>query len=750
LKNFLVKVAIPVPSFHTYDYLPCPTHPEAGSYVKGMRVLVPAGSRKLVGIVVATAETVSDADNKAAEHFQKRPVEALLDLTATLDPSVFALCSWVQGYYLSYPGETFAAAIPPALREGSSQASILDELNEDILRAAPHLAKHVDNIKGSRRRNLAQLLLAATNGVATKTLAGLGFSKQQMHWLVEQGLACNTREYANAHGGQTKDQAAPLVTPQHPKLTDEQASALAHLPKEKSYRCCLLQGVTGSGKTEVYMRWIVQLPANTQALVLVPEIALTPQLEERFRQRFGNSVALYHSNQNAQSRLRVWQQARLGNIKVVIGTRSAVFLSFNKLGGIIVDEEHDGSFKQQEHPRYHARDVAVYRAFLQDIPIILGSATPSLETLLNCQRGRYLHLLMQNRATNATAPGISITDIRALVLDGGLSLPLRQRIQTHVDNGHQVLLFINKRGYAPVLFCPACSWIAACQHCDARLTYHQSFNALRCHHCDTRYAVPAICPACLTSTLKPLGIGTESIEEALKKYFPAIPVMRFDRDSVSTNRRLDALLGKIRQTTPCIIVGTQLLAKGHDFPDLTLVGVIDPDAGLFSSDFRAAEKTSQLMLQVAGRAGRAEFPGEVIIQTRFPDHPLIQALTRRSYETIAAHELAMREQSHLPPYGSMVLIRGEANTQQRCEEGLRTLTESLAATCTDALTVHGPYPSAVARKKGRFHGYVWIISANRIKMNRLLNHWIHSANAVKIVSVPGFRWLLDVDPQETI
>jgi len=739
-----------VPSRHAYDYLPCLEHPAAASYLAGMRVLVPVGGRTMVGIVTHTAVLPEPEAERQIVTAGKKRILDVLDRTPSVDEAVFALCRWTSSYYLSNPGETFAAALPPLMRQGRPATEILEDLDEEVMLATPDLAARIEGIRGDRRRLLASRLLASSHGIGIDETLRQGFSRQQIRWLVGQGLASTLRQ-APCRGNV---QPLPTAAEQRRPLTMEQSRLLDTLSVEPTFRCSLLHGITGSGKTEVYLRWIERLPDLGQVLVLVPEISLTPQLEQRFRERFGEAVSTYHSNQSARQRLRVWQSARSGQTRIVIGTRSAVFLGFMALRGIIVDEEHDGSFKQQESPRYHARDVAVYRAFLANIPVILGSATPSLESLLNCRRERYAYLRLTQRASQVRPPLIHIIDVRSQPLDGGLSSPLRQALARHIAQRRQALLFINKRGYAPVLFCPACQWLAVCRHCDARLTFHQSLGVLRCHHCDTRYEVPHICPQCRTSTLKPLGVGTESIEEVLHRHFPEVPVIRFDRDAVTSQRQLETLLARIRQTRPCLIVGTQLLAKGHDFPDLTLVGIVDPDAGLFSSDFRAAEKTAQLLLQVAGRAGRAEHAGEVLIQTRFPDHPLVQALIHQDYGQIADHELSLRKQAGLPPWGAMAVLRGEASSAERCEKGLTELVVSLRSLATDlphgALAVHGPYPATVARRKGRFHAVAWIVGLQRKTMNRVLRHWLDTVLTRANPTPSGLRWHLDVDPVDTV
>ncbi|MBK8970614.1 MAG: primosomal protein N' [Hahellaceae bacterium] len=740
---FRIQIALPIPSFSLYDYLPTPTHPGAEHYTPGKRVLVPVGTRRCVGLITAIVPA-----EPAELELAYKPILRLLDDAPVLDAHILSLCHWIVDYYSSFPGDTYQAALPPAYREALEGRCVQDKLREERLILSQSPDNNAPKLRSQGQQGLLDHLQANPQGCTLPALRTAGFTRAQVNALALKGLV----ERVHAPLAGTSSQSPSSRTSQ-PELSPEQAAVLARLPPANAFHCAVVQGVTGSGKTEVYLRWIQHLPTSAQVLVLVPEIALTPQLAQRFEARFGDAVVLYHSNQTPAARLSVWTRARKGQVRIVIGTRSSIFLGFKTLGAIIVDEEHDGSFKQQDNPRYHARDAAVYRAWTENIPIVLGSATPSLETLLNCRKGRYSLHRMRSRATQAKPPAIHILDTRHMGLETGLSTPLLTRLHQHLANGKQALLFLNKRGYAPVLYCPSCAWMATCRQCDTRLTYYQAANALRCHHCDSRYDVPAICPACKTSTLKPLGIGTESIEETLAREFPDVRVIRFDRDAASTQTKLERLLDEIRATQPCIIIGTQLLAKGHDFPHLTLVGIVDPDPGLFSSDFRASEKTSQLLLQVAGRAGRAHHTGEVFLQTRFPDHPLIQLLAQQDYDRIADNELHMREHAGLPPYTAMALIRGEARLAAPCEQGLQALMTSLSHFAAGQLTLHGPFPTAVARKKNRFHAHIWVSSSNRKQLTSVLHAWCiaESARQRGAPRAPGgFRWLLDVDPLDTI
>ena len=530
-------------------------------------------------------------------------------------------------------------------------------------------------------------------------------------------------------------------------LNDEQAAALAAISaKPDQFTVFLLNGVTGSGKTEVYLQAIQEtLARQKQSLVLVPEISLTPQTIARFRARFAVPVAALHSNLSDGERMAVWLAARSGEAKIVIGTRSAIFTPFADLGLVIVDEEHDLSFKQQDRFRYHARDMAVLRARLNNIPIVLGSATPSLESLLNAKRDRYQALHLALRAGGATMPTFTLLDVRKQKMHEGLSVPLLQAMRAELQAGNQVMLFLNRRGFAPVLFCNQCNWIAGCKRCDARMVCHRSPRELRCHHCDTRAPIPKQCEACQASSLEQVGLGTQRVEEILHAEFKDIPVIRVDRDTVNTRDALHDLLAQINTREPAILLGTQMLAKGHHFPQVTLVGVIDADHGLFSPDYRAAEQMGQLLMQVAGRAGRAEKPGNVIIQTKCPDHPHLQKLINEGYPAFASMLMTEREQFLLPPYAYSAILRAEAyaeSTASRFLEKIKQLGEQAA----EAVILLGPVPAVMAKKKGLHCQNLLIKAGKRHVLQKFLVNLLQKLD--ELPARQTVKWVLDVDPVE--
>jgi primosomal protein N' (replication factor Y) len=536
-----------------------------------------------------------------------------------------------------------------------------------------------------------------------------------------------------------------------PKLTDEQARALATLREGDGpstglgagFAVSLVEGITGSGKTELYLQRAADvLAAGRQVLVLVPEIGLTPQLAERFARRFGASVVSYHSAMAEGKRTQAWLRARDGAAGVVIGTRSAVFVPFKDLGLVIVDEEHDGSFKQHEGLRYSARDLAIVRAQRARAPVILGSATPSLETLNNARSGRYRHARLTRRVHSVAPPAIRLLDIRSRPLDHGMSAPLLEAIGRHLDAGGQALLFINRRGYAPVLLCHDCGWQAPCKQCDARLTLHRARGRLICHHCGSEQGIPAVCGACNSKALMPVGEGTERIETGLRDAFPGKRVERFDSDRIRRRGELEKLLADIRSGAIHILVGTQMLAKGHDFAGLSLVGILDVDQALYGNDFRAIERMGQLVTQVAGRAGRVGQQAEVILQTHETRNPELLCLLEGGYPALAERLLKHRKTLGLPPYAHLALLRAEGPS---LAQALAFLAEVRAALPREPkVGVLGPVPAPMERLAGRFRAQLLLQASSRAALQKLL-----AAAVPRFDQLPAarkVRWSVDVDP----
>lgn len=535
-----------------------------------------------------------------------------------------------------------------------------------------------------------------------------------------------------------------------PALNPAQTTTVAAIGSSlERFQTFLLDGVTGSGKTEVYLQSIeTVVAAGKQALVLIPEIGLTPQTIARFRERFDVPLAVFHSALTERERLQAWLMARDGMAAIVIGTRSAVWTPLRSPGLIIVDEEHDLSYKQQEGFRYSARDVAIVRAQRAKVPVILGSATPSLESLHNARIGRYQYLYLPERAGSAKIPALEMLDLRGLPMHGGLSEPLLERISAHLARKEQILLFLNRRGYAPLVLCHQCGWMAQCDRCDAKLAHHQAAKLLRCHHCGAEHPPKTRCPHCGGQELLKIGYGTERIVETLNHFFANASVVRIDRDSTRRKGVLQRLLDNIQAGEADILVGTQMLAKGHHFPKVTLVAIVDADSRLYGIDFRSSERLAQQVIQVAGRAGRADAPGTVIIQTHHPSHPLLAALATHSYTTLADSVLRERKQAQWPPFRSLALLRAEAPSQAEPICFLEEAKHTALSVHTPGITIYGPVPAPMERRAGRYRAQLLLQSRARRTLQHMLSAWIPSLEHLK--TARKVRWSLDVDPQEML
>jgi primosomal protein N' (replication factor Y) len=529
------------------------------------------------------------------------------------------------------------------------------------------------------------------------------------------------------------------------QLNQDQQHAVNIINDNNGFKVFLLDGVTGSGKTEVYLQVIAEiLNADKQALVLVPEIGLTPQTVARFQNRFKVNIAVMHSRLTPKERLNAWLMAKKNIAKIIIGTRSAIFVPLAKPGIIILDEEHDLSFRQQSGLRYSARDLATVRGKLENIPIILGSATPSLESLRNAKSKRYIRLQLLERAGSAIHPSYNLIDMRNQKLVEGLSEKLIQKIENHLQQNGQILIFINRRGYSPTLLCQSCGLVIECNRCDARMTLHQKPHYLHCHHCGATKPIPKICPECNSDQLVPLGFGTERVEEALKNLFPDASLLRIDRDTVRTRDAMHKMLEEIHNNQCQILIGTQILAKGHHFPNVTMVAILNADNGLLSSDFRAEEYTAQLIMQVSGRAGRAEKPGEVYIQTYNPHHPLLLQLINFGYHSFAMENLLERQKANLPPFAYFALFRAEARNASKALEFLQQL-KNKTATIQSNIKLLGPIPAPMQRKAGYYRAQLLISSKNRNSLHDLLDFLAHHIETLKPSSL---RWSLDIDPMD--
>lgn len=566
--------------------------------------------------------------------------------------------------------------------------------------------------------------------------------------VILQALPVGLKRLAPPTRRSTRPAKPPKAAPK-PALTVEQQVAVDAIEPGAGFSVHLLHGVTGSGKTEVYLRLVDKaLAAGRQALLLVPEINLTPQLEARVRARFPEAgVVSLHSELAEAARERNWRAAFCGEANIVLGTRLAVFTPMPRLGLIVIDEEHDPSFKQQDGMRYSARDIAVFRGHRAGIPVLLGSATPALESWANAQNRRYGLLTLRERANpEATLPIVRLLDTRRLVLQEGVGAPLLAAIRERLARGEQSLVFLNRRGYAPVLACPACGWISRCKRCAANMVLHLADRRLRCHHCGFEHGVPKACPTCGNQDIHPYGRGTQRLEGWIQAQFPEARVVRVDRDSVKSRKQWEAMLERIHGGEADILVGTQMLAKGHDFPRLTLVGVLGADSALFAADWRAPERLFAQLMQVAGRAGRAELKGEVIIQTQYPDHPLYAALIAHDYPGYAETLLKERAEAGFPPYAFQAMLRAEAPEMADAIAFLK-LAAALPIIAEHAqVMIYDPVPMRMARLANLERGQLLAESASRPALQAFLPRWREAIEGIKAPS--RLRWHIEVDPLE--
>ena len=730
--NDILRLAVDVPLRRLFDYRP-PPGVDAAQLAPGVRLWVPFGRRRVVGVLIERRATSDVPAGKL------RAASALIDESPVIDAALLELLRWSADYYHHAPGEVIAAALPAPLRAGATALGTEERWTLSAAARAGELPPL--SARAGRLREMVEALEKhAAVDVATLTALSPRW-REHLRELEKRGWAIRLN-------------VAPAAAPRRPvnvgkgpEPMPEQARAIDAITAAGGrFAPFLLHGVTGSGKTEVYLRAIAEVVARgQQALVLVPEISLTPQLVARFAERFDAPLAVLHSSLPDQERLRAWRAARSGEAPVVIGTRSAIFAPLARPGLIVVDEEHDSSYKQQEGFRYSARDLALARAQRLSVPVVLGSATPSLESLERVQAGRATLLELPARTGGASAPSIHLIDLRRHAATQGIATPVVLTIKRHLDAGGQVLLYLNRRGYAPTLFCPACGWAAPCPRCDARLTVHQREGRLHCHHCGSEQRVPELCPTC-GEPAKPVGQGTERIEETLAHLFPDVPLERIDRDAVRRRGALEAALDRVTSGAVRLLVGTQMLTKGHHFPDVSLVVVLNADQGLFGTDFRASERLAQTIVQVAGRAGRAERPGEVLIQTEYPEHPLLAQLIAGGYDAFATAALEERRAARWPPFARIAVLRAEAPRRELPIEFLERARDIAASLAPPGLEVLGPATAPMERRAGMYRAQLLLHAPTHSPLQRLL-----AALMPAIEDLPEarrVRWSLDVDPLE--
>ena len=727
----LVPIAIDAPLRRLFDY----AVPDGLGVAlqAGQRVRVPFGRGERIGVVAG------EAAEQPAPAFEVRALAEVLDDTPLIPAELFALCHWTADYYQHPLGEVLAAVLPGPLRAGEpprratqTWLRLTEAGRAALVSLGPRAAAQRRLLEALQTADQPRAALSARepgNAAALRKAIGAG-------WIESHEAEPESPAFR-------LEQAAPA-------LSAEQTAALIQLRDGEGFRASLIEGVTGSGKTELYLQRAADvLAAGQQVLALAPEIGLTPQLAQRFAERFGaDAVASFHSGVSDGERASIWMAAREGRLPIVVGTRSAVFVPLARPGLILVDEEHDVSYKQQDGLRYSARDVAVLRARRLGIPVVLGSATPALESLHNARSGRYAHIHLRERVHRQPPPRVALLDVRHRPLSDGLSAEMVEAVDRHLRAGNQALLFLNRRGYAPVLLCHDCGHVSPCPNCDARLVLHRGRRRLVCHHCGHVVAMPRQCNDCGGETLVPVGQGTERIEDALRLRFPEARIERVDSDRLRSAAQMDRLFADVRAGAVNLLVGTQVLAKGHDFAGLTFAGLVDVDQALFGTDFRAIERMGQLVTQVAGRVGRAGQPGEVILQTHQPDHPLLQRLVTQGYPALAEALLQERRDYRLPPFASLALLRAEAKREDTALAFLRMAKAVLPpARAGEAMVeVLGPAPASMARRAGYQRAQLLLSSVSRAGLHQRLAAWMPELET--IAAAKRVRWSLDIDPAD--
>ena len=734
-KQRILNIAVPCPLHRTFDYRLAAC--DLDRFIQpGMRVRVPFGRQKLIGFVIKEVKTSEVPDNKL------KTITAVLDDNSLLPDSILDLLFWAARYYAHPLGDVLQTAIPVYLRNNDDSQPVLTHIWR-IRAAINEIEQVIDSLKRAPKQQQVYRLLSETpQGLDADALNTITENwRAPLKSLIEKNLI--DTELKPTLLTTTAD-----TTPGHPLTTEQENVVNAILPTLNQHDVHVLNGVTGSGKTEVYFSLCeAALAEQKQILVLVPEIGLTPQLTQRFLQRLDATIVVLHSAMNDKQRYAAWHAAANNQAQIVIGTRSSIFTPLPELGLIIIDEEHDGSYKQQDGFRYNARDLAILRAKNNAIPIILGSATPSLESLNNINEQRYQAHFLRQRANKKQLPKIELINLCNQKLYEGIADTLLTKIRQHLNNQGQVLLFINRRGFAPLLMCHDCGWTTSCLRCDAHMTYHKRRNQLHCHHCGSQRPAPDKCEPCSGTNILAIGAGTERVEHFLQDHFPNNKINRIDRDTTRNKGSLETKLKQAQSGESSILVGTQMLAKGHDFPNLTLVAILDTDQALFSADFRASEHLAQLITQVSGRAGRAEKTGEVAIQTHHPEHPLLQTLLHKGYPAFADAALQERQSAGLPPARHLVLLRCESVEIQPAQTFLEQAAECARHAKVEQVELFGPLPAPMERRAGRYRYQLMLQASQRKELHRLVNWWVPQLQ--QLPAARKVRWSIDVDPYDT-
>ena len=733
-----VEVLVPIPIPEKFSYL-LPDQIKNSPPRPGTRVIVPFGNRNLIGVVWAVGK------NTAPKGKKLKYLKEVLDYEPLLDKASLDLADWASRYY-HYPlGEVISYFFPPSIRKGKEAK--FTELKFLELTSKGEFVNLEDLSKSPNQKKLIEVLKEKKE-LSQRAANAYGVNSSSINALIDKGLISRFMRELSPYKKEEFSSARSVKK----KLNEEQKFAVdSIINSEKQNKVFLLNGITGSGKTEVYLQAIQEvIKKGKQALILIPEIGLAPQTEKRFREYFGDRVLSFHSAKNDREKVDTWLGASKGLIDIVIGTRSSVFMPMKNIGVIVVDEEHDLSYKQVDRLRYSARDIALYRAQIERIPVVLASATPSLETLNNSLQGKYEILNLTKRATGANLPEYFPVDLRGKELKEGFSDELLDSSEVELGKGNQVLIFLNRRGYAPSLICKTCGWLSNCERCDALMTVHKRPQKLQCHHCESQKNLPKSCPSCQSNDFLTYGYGTERVEEFLISHFPKFPVLRVDSDSTRKKESMNEYLDKINSGRPMILLGTQLLAKGHHFPNVTLVGVLDADSGLFSADFRGSERVAQLMTQVAGRAGRDKKPGKAILQSYCPDHPQIEELIKGSYHTFAKNLLEERKSAKSPPFSFHAKIQAESSNSYVSRDFIKNLINKLknSKSYPKDIRVIGPLPAIMEKKSGVYRWELNILSSSRKSLHKFLD--LGQASLYSSKTTKRVRWSIDVDPLSSI
>lgn len=736
-ESLIIKVAIAVPLRRLFDYLYPSDYPITP--LPGMRVQVPFGSSSKIGIIHAVE--ILDAEALDVDIEKLKPIDLIFDQTPLVTQSVFSLYQWMKNYYHAPYGEIWQTMLPGALLKGKPTELI--RVSHWFITTQGSQALEQDQIARSavKQKLILQQLLNQPEGLPHDRLKDFGFTFSQMKTLA--GKQWVYQDYKTSDHLTTETMTN---LPENIELNQAQKLAIDQVSKKLGlYATYLLFGVTASGKTEVYLRLIEKvIEQHQQALVLVPEIGLTPQTLKRFQDRFNVEIVLLHSGISEQQRLQNWLKARNGSAKIIIGTRSALFVPMKNPGIIIIDEEHDRSFRQQQGFRYSARDVAMVRASLENIPVVLGSASPSLESMMNVSKNKIHLLKLEEKAKNSNPLTFRVIDLKKQAMNQGLSIELISAIKHHLNQQGQVLLFLNRRGYAPVLLCHECGWSSSCTRCDIHFTYHHQSKFLQCHHCGSSRKAPASCPECQCSQMIPVGLGTERLQESIEQLFPQARTARIDRDTTRRKSAMVDFVNSVKAGDVDILIGTQMLAKGHHFPDVTLVALIDMDGALYSADYRAPEYAAQLITQVSGRAGRADRNGEVVIQTHHAEHPMLCQIIHSGYGTFAESAIAERIEAELPPHSFSAMFQAESPNLTNVKAFLNDVKSTLDRYSNLKVELLGPAPAVYAKKAGKFRYQLFLQTDSRSQLHQLLNLTI--IDIEKLKTARQVRWRVEIDP----